>query len=223
MSYVINTVEDLERILRENPEWRERIRRLILSDELLELPQRFDRFVEEEFKPLKEEVQQLKRDVEQLKKDVEQLKRDVEQLKRDVEKLKQDVAWLKGEVMELKFADRFPAILGKVFRKLRRITPSELADRLYDAVDEGVLAEKEAEDALDIDLVAGGFIKKENKEVLIAVEVSFVVDREDVRRAFERAMVIGRAFGMECIPAVFGKEYTEGAQRASQELPVLVF
>jgi len=179
--------------------------------------------LKEDVEVLKEDVKVLKEEVEILKKDVAELKKEVEALKKEVEKLKQDVAWLKGEIMELKFADRFPAILGKVFRRLKRVSPSELADRLYEAVDEGILTEEEVKKALDIDLVAKGFMKKENKEVLIAVEVSFVIDKKDVERSFERAMIIGRAFGMECIPAVFGKEYTKGAKKASEKLPVLVF
>ena len=37
----INTMQDLTRLLRENPEWRDEIRRELLTEELLELPQRF--------------------------------------------------------------------------------------------------------------------------------------------------------------------------------------
>lgn len=44
----INTSEDLLRALRENPEWKEAVRREILTEELMNLPARFDRFVEEQ-------------------------------------------------------------------------------------------------------------------------------------------------------------------------------
>ncbi|MCY4556989.1 MAG: hypothetical protein OXF79_11540 [Chloroflexi bacterium] len=40
----INTSEDLLRALRDNPEWREAVRREILTEELMSLPARFDRF-----------------------------------------------------------------------------------------------------------------------------------------------------------------------------------
>lgn len=40
----ISTSEDLLRVLRENPEWKEAVRREILTEELLNLPARFDRF-----------------------------------------------------------------------------------------------------------------------------------------------------------------------------------
>ena len=37
----INTIHDLIRLLRENEEWRNAVRRELLTEELLELPQRF--------------------------------------------------------------------------------------------------------------------------------------------------------------------------------------
>lgn len=37
----INTMQDLTRLLREHPEWRDELRRELLTDELLQLPQRF--------------------------------------------------------------------------------------------------------------------------------------------------------------------------------------
>ena len=42
----INTIEDLARILRDQPTWAEALRALLLTQELLDLPGRFDRFVD---------------------------------------------------------------------------------------------------------------------------------------------------------------------------------
>ena len=41
----INTIHDLIRLLRENEEWRNAVRRELLTEELLELPQRFAEYV----------------------------------------------------------------------------------------------------------------------------------------------------------------------------------
>lgn len=98
----IRSIEDFERILIERPEWKERIRRLILTEELLNLPTEFKRFVNEDFKPLKSKVDLLSSDVEDLKQDVSVLKQDVSVLKQDVAVLKQDVDMLKREVEVLK-------------------------------------------------------------------------------------------------------------------------
>ena len=115
----ISTPEDLLRALRENPEWKEAVRREILTEQLLNLPARFDQFaastegfIEEQRQfnaetggrvdRLESDVGQLKEDVGELKQDVGQLKEDVEQLKEDVGELKQDVGQLKEDVGELK-------------------------------------------------------------------------------------------------------------------------
>ena len=50
----INTIEDLARILKEQPTWAEPLRALILSEDLLDLPSRFDRFIEEQREAYKE-------------------------------------------------------------------------------------------------------------------------------------------------------------------------
>ena len=42
----INTIEDLIRILRDQPTWAEALRAILLTQELMDLPGRFDRFVE---------------------------------------------------------------------------------------------------------------------------------------------------------------------------------
>lgn len=44
----INTIEDLVKILTENSYWREAVRAVILGEELMLLPGRFDRFVQEQ-------------------------------------------------------------------------------------------------------------------------------------------------------------------------------
>ncbi|MDW8136634.1 MAG: hypothetical protein RMI74_07580, partial [Thermodesulfobacterium sp.] len=97
-SYVIHNYYDLIRALKENPEWLEELRKLILTHDLLELPKKFEEFLEKEFRPLKSDVETLKSDVEILKSDVKTLKSDVETLKRDVEILKRDVGVLKVDV-----------------------------------------------------------------------------------------------------------------------------
>ena len=56
----INTIEDLVRILREQPAWADTLRALLLTEDLLDLPARFDRFVQsqEETNRAQEETNQ---------------------------------------------------------------------------------------------------------------------------------------------------------------------
>ena len=57
----INTIEDLARILRDQPTWAEALRALLLTQELLDLPGRFDRFVDaqREFNQAQQEANRL--------------------------------------------------------------------------------------------------------------------------------------------------------------------
>ena len=57
----INTIEDLARILRDQPTWAEALRALLLTQELLDLPGRFDRFVgvQREFNQAQQETNRL--------------------------------------------------------------------------------------------------------------------------------------------------------------------
>ncbi|MGC8966312.1 MAG: hypothetical protein ACP5KO_05935 [Caldimicrobium sp.] len=198
----IITLADIYRALKNHPEWAEELRRVLLTEELLNLPKKFDEFVEKEFKPLKI---------------------DVETLKREVEALKNDVAYLKGEVLELKVRSNIGAFIGKLIAKAKVIDGGELADQLYEAVEKNLITEEEADYALKVDVLAQGYLRKDSKKnVLIAVEVSYVIDKKDVERVFKRAEIISRAYQKECIPMVLGKRATKGALKRAEEIPVLL-
>jgi hypothetical protein len=208
-TFKIETFEDLLKALREKPEWREELRRLILTEELLALPQKFEIFVHQEFIPLKIKV--------------DKLDQDVEILKQDVAILKQDVAELKGESFERRIRERAPAYFGRLIRRCRVISFEDLADTLDDALDKGVISETEKQDVLNIDVVTKGILKTDSeKQVIIAGEVSIKVDRVDVERAHERAKILERAFGMPAISVVIGRESTEGAKTKADELDVIL-
>ncbi len=236
-TFKIETFEDILRALRERPEWLEELRRIILTEELLALPQRFERFRKEEFIPLKEKVDKieqdvevlkqdvsgLKQDVSTLKRDVAVLKQDVEVLKQDVAVLKQDVAELKGDNFERKVKERAPSYFGRFIRRCRVITSEELADILDDAMDDGIISDSERDDALNTDVVVRGVLKDDKeKEVILVTEVSIKADKSDVERARERAQVIGRAMKLPALSIVIGKEFTEGARRRAEELEVIL-
>ncbi len=217
-TYKIRTFQDLLNALRAHPEWREELRRLVLTDELLNLPREFHEFREHEFKPLVGRVDRIEQNVEVLKQDVEVLKQDVGVLKQDVGVLKQDVAGLKGDVGRLKGSDlerrvreRAHAYLGRLIRRARVLSPNDLAQALDKALEGGQLTPEERAEALWADVVVQGQLSSGETRIIIA-EVSAVVDKEDVQRAMRRAAIIGKAFGLPAIPVVFGATVTQGAQ-----------
>lgn len=235
-AYKIETFEDILKALRERPEWLEELRRIILTEELISLPQKFDTFLQRDFKPLKEKVEKiesdtevLKQDVAVLKQDVAILKQDVAILKQDVAILKQDVAVLKNDVAELKgdnferiVRERAPSYFGRLIKRCKVINFEELAEILENAVERGVIKEDEMDDVLKIDVVATGLLKKEDKKVVIVGEVSIKTDTTDVERAYRRAEIMSRAMGISSIAVVVGKESTEGAIKRAEEIGVLL-
>ncbi|MFZ8831052.1 MAG: hypothetical protein ACO2OY_02655 [Thermodesulfobacteriaceae bacterium] len=247
--YEIRTFEDLLNVLKAEPMWLEELRKLILTSDLLKLPQRFERFVQKDFKDLndrvdrleqemkglKDEVKELKQrvdkiderltkvesDVEVLKEDVRILKEDVRTLKEDVRTLKNDVADLKGSDFERKVRENAPAYLGKLIRKCKVLDKAIIAEQLDEALDAGRITEEERDEALSVDLVAEGYLRVEpQKKVLVVAEVSVKADKVDVERAHKRSKIVEKAFGMPTIPAVIGKRYTAGAKNKPKELQI---
>ena len=226
----IRSYFDLISILRDHPDWLDELRKLILTEELINLPKKFDEFVkqyqnfiENEFKPLKQTVQKQGEDIAVLKEDVAVLKEDVVVLKQDVGFLKSDVGDLKGDSFERKVRERAPSYFGKIIRKCKLISHIELANILDDALDAGIIGDDERDDALLCDVVVTGALRN-NKErkVLIVAEVSVVVDKQDVERAASRTKVIEKCMGLPGIPVVIGKEHTEGSLKRADELQVIV-
>lgn len=235
----IESYWDLLSVLKEHPDWLEELRKLILTDELLALPKKFDEFVkryenfiETEFKPLKATVEKqgndieiLKSDVKILKEDVAVLKEDVAVLKKDIAVLKVDVGSLKGDNFERKIREKAPSYFGKLILKCRLIDNIELANIIDDAMldNKVVVTDDERDDALRIDVVVTGFLRhNKEKKVFMAGEVSMVVDKTDVERAARRTKTIEKCLGIPGIPVVIGDEYTEGAKKAAEELQVIL-
>ncbi|NPA26536.1 MAG: hypothetical protein GXO36_02905 [Chloroflexi bacterium] len=241
-TYQIRTFYDLLAVLRDRPDWKAEVQRLILTDRLLSLPDKFDHFVEHEFRhfvehefrPLKRRVEHLEQDVEvlkrdmaevkadivELKRDVAELKQDVAELKQDVKKLKEDVAMLKGSDLERRVREKAPAYFGRMFRRIRVFTPEALVNLLDDAADQGRITEDERIDALRTDLVLSGRQTQTGEQQLLIAEISQVVDVHDVERAARRAEIFARASSKPTIAYVLGRSLTEGAKEAVAKLGV---
>ena len=111
----VSTIEDIIRILREQPEIREAVRREILTEELLNLPRQVAEMASilrdvlatlerhtEAIAELRSDVTELKADVSGLKVDMSEVKTDVSELKTDMSEVKTDVSGLKADVSGLK-------------------------------------------------------------------------------------------------------------------------
>lgn len=232
--YEIKSFADIIRALLQHPDWLEELRKIILTTELLELPQKMkevlDRLerlekkvdkIESDVEVLKQDVAVLKQDVAILKQDVEILKQDVAVLKQDVEVLKQDVAvlkqdvkYMKGEIgklkgsdLERKIKDKYPAYFGKLLKKSKLLDLSKLVDLIDEAEEKGVITPQERDSLFDLDLVVSGELRESKKPVYLAVEISYSLYEDDIKRALDRANVLFKVLKQEVIPTVV---YVEG-------------
>ena len=114
----INSQEDFLRALAENPQWKEAVRAQLLGEDLLQLPARFDAFVEEQ----KQHNDRMDAFIERISAFVEEQKQINAELKGFVEEQKQINAELKGFVEEQRRVndrmdrrmDRFNNDIGQV-------------------------------------------------------------------------------------------------------------
>ena len=104
----INNIEDLARILETHPHWASTLRALVLSDEVLNLPQAMAALtanvsrLSESVRHLEAGQEQLRTDVTELKVGQEQLRADVTELRADVTELKVGQEQLRADVTELR-------------------------------------------------------------------------------------------------------------------------
>ncbi len=125
------------------------------------------------------------------------------------------VGELKGIVLELRWRERAPAYLGKLLRRARLLSDTELLDLLDTEQAQAVLSAEERDDLLQADFVVVGKRKPDGAEVYLVGEVSFVVDPGDVERARRRAELLGR-LGVSALPVVAGHAITREAERLAR-------
>ena len=138
----MDTVEDFLRILRERPDVREAVRREILTEEVLALPQTVAEIaamvrelvrVQAEHtartESLETDVKGLKADVVEVKADVKGLKTDMVEVKADVKGLKSDMVEVKSDIKDLQ--TKVGGLIGSdLERRLPTLLPPLLSQRL---------------------------------------------------------------------------------------------
>jgi len=205
--YKISNFADLIQALKENPEWLEELRRMILTQELLELPKKFENFrhrVEERFDAIEKRFDAIEKEVQEVKK-----------------KLDKDVWPLKGMWLEMKVADNILSFFSEYLSDAKAIDQEKINKALSLAMKEGIISKEERADVLRLDLIIEGTLLNTEEPVLIAVEVSYTIDDFDVQRAINRAKILEKVMGRKVLPAVVGYKITKKAQNLIEKEEVL--
>lgn len=201
--YKVRTISDIVNALKRDPEWLKEVRKLVLTEQLLNLPKRFDEFIKNEFRPLVRRVDRMEEDVADLKK--------------IVKRLQDDVASLKGDNFERKVRERAPSYFGRILRRIKTIDYDTLGNILDDAIDKGLITEDEKMELLRIDGVLKGKRPKDGQEMWLVFEASCVVNKEDVERAKRRAVILKRAIGKPVVAVVIGEKHAVSEEYADEQ------
>ncbi|HHV54186.1 MAG TPA: hypothetical protein GXX55_01825 [Firmicutes bacterium] len=230
MAFTVEEFHDLIRLLGQHPEWREELRRLVLAEDLLQLPglirelgeqtrllAEAQRRTEERLDALAEAQQQTEQQLRQLAEAVDGRFRE---LRAELEDVVSSLGDLKGRELERLYRERAPAYFGRILRGLKVLSLQEIDELLEPALADGTITWDERNDLLLADLVARGRLRRTGQEAYLVVEVSWGVGQDDVERAYRRAAILEKVTGSS-LSAVAGKVILVEAAALAHKLGVL--
>ena len=232
MAFTVQDFHDLVALLTQHPEWRAELRQLVLTEELLALPQIVRDLAEaqqrtaQQVAQLAQQVAQLAQQVAQLTQQMTQLIQQVTQLaeaqrrtERQISRMQDDVGELKGIILEERYRNRAFAYFSRLIRGTHALTGDELVALLGRAVAEGRLSEDGMDEIAQADVVVRGQRRESPGDVYLVVEVSWGVGPGDVERSVRRAALLAQT-GLQTMPVVAGERITDDAAELARAMRV---
>lgn len=209
----INSQEDFLRALAENPQWREAVRAQLLGEDLLQLPARFDAFVEEQ----KQHNDRMDAFIERISAFVEEQRRVNDRMDRRMDRFNNDIGQVKGGHARWSTIHEAPSIvLGLNLERslglkyIRDVTMAELAAMAHNAAG-GDISTNELRSFSRADLV----IEIEDASgdtCYLAVEASFTATQRDASRAMRNAALLTRFTSLPAHPIISSVRNDRNAQ-----------
>ena len=214
------TIQDVIRWIKEDTEAKEELRRILLTEELLNLPQRLDRLIElveqnsRDIAKLYELAEQNTQLAEQKSREIIKLVGEIGNLVKVVEQQGQHIGVLRGLVLEAALQGRAISLLSgrlklRRGRVMRGPVMLEINHQFEDAVDaateSGVITEEQNRRIFNTDLIARAIDSATGDVVYVAAEASFTIEPQDIQRANESARALSLVFPSNDVKtAVFG-------------------
>ena len=206
----INTLQDLTRLLRENPDWRDEIRRELLTEELLELPQRFAEYTKVTDKRL-------------------------DRIEKKLDSLTGRVDSLRGQTLEQRLPTQIPPLVAMQL-DVRPVYPiwapgilatnprtQAFENMLEQAAEDGVISDDDETRLRVTDLVLRSQRKADRSTLWFAVESSGIINYEDITRANRSANAIAKIYEQDAVPIVYGYQIQDEQKELANQLEVTVF
>ena len=227
----INTANDLLTLLRENHEFREAVRQAILTEELLALPAVFNAFASE----IRSDIRRLEDGQKRLEDRQERLEDRQEHLEERFTRLEYTVNSLRGTNLEMRLTTKLIPLVGREFN-VRRIYPiwtpgviavlgntKEFQDRVEQAMEDGIIDDDDEIRLRVTDLIIRSQSKSDRSTVWFTVEASGVINDDDITRSKQSATAIGKIYGDDAVPLVYGYGIQEDQVKLADELGVQVY
>ena len=234
---MINTTDDFIRLLRANPEFLAAARRELLTEELLELPQRFSQYAqttEKRLDSVDRGLGSLEQGQQRLESDVKDLQQGQQRLESGQRRLENSVNILRGDALETKMPTRLCDMMSEtldirrtqVFWMAQHLMPpmsrSEyFVQTLEDATDRGIITEDEEARLTRTDMVIRSLRKSDGSRLWIAAEASGVIDQDDIERARQSASALKKMYGEDAVPVVYGYSISERQREQAAATPEL--
>lgn len=235
MAFRVSDYYDLLQLLEQHPEWRSDLRRLLLTDEILALPEIVKQLAEAQQRTEKrvaelaaaqerteKRLEDLTTTVNQLAAAQERTEKRVDELTTIMQRMYEDVGRLKGLAMEAEYRSHAYGYFGSWLSRARAVDMSDL-EEIENALQSRQLSAKEFKALSDTDVFVRGRIplNGHSQEILVALEVSWVIDPHDVERAAARAALL-RKIGYQAVGAVGGDGYVGEVKERANEMGVVV-
>ena len=226
----INTADDFIRLLRENPEFHAAARRELLTEELLELPQRFSQYAQTTDKRL----DSVDRRLGSLEQGQQRLESDAKDLQQGQQRLENSVNSLRGDALETKMPTRLCDLLSEaldvrrtqIFWMTRHATPpmirgERFVAKIESASDREIITEDEEARITRTDMVIRSLRKSDGSRLWIAAEASGVIDQDDIERARQSASALKKVYSEDAVPVVYGYSISERQREQAEATPEL--
>ena len=216
----INDIADIARILREQPEWKDTIRGILLGQELLELPERLAEF-----------VQITNRNFQLVYERLDRLETDLASLHVKVNRIEGKLDNALGLTYEFKVDKNIRSLVGNLNLRRTKVVKSsitgitrEFEDLLDEAEDNGLITEEQSNEIMRADTVCIGRTRDNGSNQYVAGEISITVSNSDITRSARRAAILSSIIGQPAQPAVFGASIDDdrAALAASHGVTVLL-
>ena len=201
MTMEINNQQDILRALDTDPAFREAVRRHLLTDDLINLPEKFAAFAtsQQAFN-------------QSLREDVQSVREDVQSVRADVQRIAADVGDLKGNVAGRAAWDRHDDILAQLDFTLVTMLSNADLNNLANRSDTTGIHRSDLLSFYRADLVMEALDHDKNTHY-VAMEASYTADTRDTDRVTRNAGFLTRFTGQPAHAVIASRQNDYAVQR----------